>query len=400
MNPLQSTLKIKQEELANPYGLFRNEDGAIDLASIMVGVIVIGLIGGVIAATVFAVIPWAQDSAAKHQLESIHTAENAYFGFSSAALSSLPAGAKQNSFTSSVELEVAGLLAQNKNYCAAASADNKTYMAYSLSATGRIWVSDDKKSKPTVFRGSTLPAVCADLAAAATDLGKYAPSTATPKGDIDGDGIPNATDTDLDGDGIPNDSDMTPDGIGATEDLSTPGYGDGTTAATIGTITGDGSSSYFPKNTGWLSAYGPVMPNTLPSPILDLGGWSYNATNRSVVISFKTDGTFTGVGGSWIYMVQADISCYDPPTKTYIRRADLLVSSLHGPYASSRPGPHSGAVSIDCGDYAPATAIPSQVLVRQATDAQWANYSLGRLGYVYSLPGLSEGWVNRSVPQE
>lgn len=61
---------------------FRNQDGAIDLASIMVGIIVIGLIGGVIAATVFAVIPWAQDNAAKQQLDAVYQAENVYAGFS------------------------------------------------------------------------------------------------------------------------------------------------------------------------------------------------------------------------------------------------------------------------------------------------------------------------------
>ena len=62
---------------------FKNEAGAIDLASIMVGIIVIGLIGGVIAATVFAVIPWAQDNAAKQQLDSISSAQSAYVGLSS-----------------------------------------------------------------------------------------------------------------------------------------------------------------------------------------------------------------------------------------------------------------------------------------------------------------------------
>lgn len=62
---------------------FKNEAGAIDLASIMVGIIVIGLIGGVIAATVFAVIPWAQDNAAKQQLDSVASAQSAYIGLSS-----------------------------------------------------------------------------------------------------------------------------------------------------------------------------------------------------------------------------------------------------------------------------------------------------------------------------
>ena len=61
---------------------FKNEAGAIDLASIMVGIIVIGLIGGVIAATVFAVIPWAQDNAAKQQLDSVASAQAAYVGLS------------------------------------------------------------------------------------------------------------------------------------------------------------------------------------------------------------------------------------------------------------------------------------------------------------------------------
>jgi hypothetical protein len=59
---------------------FCNERAALDLASIMVGIIIIGLIGSVIAATVFAVIPWAQDNAAKQQLDSVVTAESAAKG--------------------------------------------------------------------------------------------------------------------------------------------------------------------------------------------------------------------------------------------------------------------------------------------------------------------------------
>jgi len=62
--------------------------GAIDLASIMVGIIVIGLISATVAATVFAVIPWTQDSAAKQQLANIRTAENAYAGLAASPDSS------------------------------------------------------------------------------------------------------------------------------------------------------------------------------------------------------------------------------------------------------------------------------------------------------------------------
>lgn len=59
----------------------RSTQAAIDLASIMVGIIVIGIIGGVIGATVFAVIPWAQDNAAKAELDAVKQAQNVYAGF-------------------------------------------------------------------------------------------------------------------------------------------------------------------------------------------------------------------------------------------------------------------------------------------------------------------------------
>lgn len=74
--------KARSKMNTNVRNAFKNEEGVIDLASIMVGIIVIGLIGGVIAATVFTVIPWTQDNAAKSQLEAIHTAQNAHFGLS------------------------------------------------------------------------------------------------------------------------------------------------------------------------------------------------------------------------------------------------------------------------------------------------------------------------------
>lgn len=382
MIALEDKLRKKKEELSSPDGLFKNEQGAIDLASIMVGVIVIGLIGGVIAATVFAVIPWAQDAAAKHQLESIHTAENAYFGFSSSSLSSLPAGSKQNSFAASSELEGAGLLSKNKNYCAAVKPDSKTYGAYSLSATGKIWASDNNKIKPFVFNG-TLPSACPELIATATLVGSTTPDGTTTYPYAGGSGS---------------------SGGSAAEDISSPGMGDGTTSSIAGTITGNSSGSYFPKNTAWLSAYGPVMSNTLPSPVLDLGGWSnpssITASSTSVTATFKTNGTFTGVGGSWIYLIHADISCYIPSTKTYYNRTALLAGSLSGPYFSTNPGPNSSGQGVGCGPFAPPGAVLSQVLLRQATDAEWANYSLGYLGYCYTIPGLSEGWVNPYVPQQ
>lgn len=53
---------------------------AVDLASVMVGVIIIGIIGGIVAATIFAIIPWAQDQQAKANLDAVKQAQNVYAG--------------------------------------------------------------------------------------------------------------------------------------------------------------------------------------------------------------------------------------------------------------------------------------------------------------------------------
>lgn len=52
-----------------------NQRGVIDLASIMVGVLVIGAVSSTISASVFGVIPWAQDHATAETLRSVASAE-------------------------------------------------------------------------------------------------------------------------------------------------------------------------------------------------------------------------------------------------------------------------------------------------------------------------------------
>ena len=165
--------------------VFRDEDGAIDLASIMVGVIVIGLIGGAIAATVFAVIPWSQDNAAKQQLDSIVQAENAYFGLSAANPSPLPAGTPANSFGKSTELETAKLLKTGQRYCATTPDDKKSYTGYSQSSSGKIFTVTDKNTKAIPFTESIdlLPADCKFITEGMTPATDTSPvPTPTPTG--------------------------------------------------------------------------------------------------------------------------------------------------------------------------------------------------------------------------
>lgn len=65
--------KLIPESVAIP-----SSGGSIDLASIMVGIIVIGVVGGVIAATMFTVIPWVQDSSVKQSLSTIQEGEKSF----------------------------------------------------------------------------------------------------------------------------------------------------------------------------------------------------------------------------------------------------------------------------------------------------------------------------------
>jgi len=151
---------------------FTNEDGAIDLASIMVGIIVIGLIGGVIAATVFAVIPWAQDNAAKQQLDSVASAESAYIGLStdggnqqSFGALVTATGATQGQLIapngSDVLFDGSGLGANISVIKNAKVGNGAHYAAAVKSASGKVFYITDGKTQPTLEGTATTAAASA-----------------------------------------------------------------------------------------------------------------------------------------------------------------------------------------------------------------------------------------------
>jgi len=132
--------KIHSKSLHN---IFRNEDGAIDLASIMVGIIVIGLIGGVIAATVFAVIPWAQNNAAKQQLDAVVSAQSAAAGTNG--------GIYTTNLSGWLDTKAANVTVQ--------ASGSKCYGAFTQSATGKVYYVSSKKTAPSVVTGNSWPSV-------------------------------------------------------------------------------------------------------------------------------------------------------------------------------------------------------------------------------------------------
>jgi len=159
---------------------FTNEDGAIDLASIMVGIIVIGLIGGVIAATVFAVIPWAQDNAAKQQLDSVASAQSAYIGLSTDANNGVVTTTdSKGSFGTGAQLKTANLFdAANANVTVVAGGSGSTahYGAAVTSPSGKVFFIGDRKTNPTTVSdgGSEAQAAAAGLAGKTTGVVKPA----------------------------------------------------------------------------------------------------------------------------------------------------------------------------------------------------------------------------------
>jgi hypothetical protein len=156
--------------------VLKSSRAAIDLASIMVGIIIIGLIGGVIAATVFAVIPWAQNNAAKQQLDSVVSAESSYRGLSADkdtnlqnAVSSPTSQSDPNqvvlnsTFTGSAGLAKNNLLSLNTNglYCVIATTDGKDYHAYSKSGSGQWYYATSGKTQPSEYTGTGTPCITA-----------------------------------------------------------------------------------------------------------------------------------------------------------------------------------------------------------------------------------------------
>lgn len=126
---------------------FKNEQGAIDLGSIMTGVIVLGVIGGVIASTVFAIIPWVQNTAAKESLQSVTTAQGAYrvtadkFGTMRDLIDS-----KLIEHDSTAQAPNEAITTDGK-LCTRTDPDGG-YIASSKSATGIYYNITDKSSKP------------------------------------------------------------------------------------------------------------------------------------------------------------------------------------------------------------------------------------------------------------
>ena len=126
--------------------VLRSEGGALDLASIMVGVLVIGIVGGVIAATVFAVIPWSQDRAARGALDAVKTAESVQYGQSAGNGSGVFMGDADLSGTTNAS--GAALMQASTRVKVTISTDGQHYIGASASETGTVFYISENGQPP------------------------------------------------------------------------------------------------------------------------------------------------------------------------------------------------------------------------------------------------------------
>lgn len=107
-----------------PADAFRNEAGAFDLPSILIGVVVVGVLTAGVLATIFGIIPYTQDQGIRQDLSAVGTAQGV-------------AKAKDGRFMTDSELRAAGYLSGERVPAAAAPAPAGTLAFERTASTGK-----------------------------------------------------------------------------------------------------------------------------------------------------------------------------------------------------------------------------------------------------------------------
>lgn len=128
----------------------RNPKAAIDLASIMVGVIIVGLLSGVIGTTVFAVIPWTQDEAAKSAASTVQAAEAGHLALT-------------QRYGTATELQSAGLLNRSVNVGVQTNPTGTCFTTVSRSLTTKFVWADDRTNPPQPYTPGTTMSGCVNV---------------------------------------------------------------------------------------------------------------------------------------------------------------------------------------------------------------------------------------------
>lgn len=138
---------------------FRSSAGAFDLPSIITGVVVVGILAAGVLAAVFGVIPWAQDNAAKQDLDSVRTAQGV-------------SKVKEGSFEDAAGLSSKAYLPVTDSLTVATDASKSCYVATSKSGSGKVFYNTSTKPEPALYvPGTTDTSDCVAIDIAAPPAG-------------------------------------------------------------------------------------------------------------------------------------------------------------------------------------------------------------------------------------
>ena len=126
---------------------FKNEDGAFDLPSILVGVVVVGVLTAGVLASIFGVIPFAQDKGAQQDLGAIATAEGVY---KAKGTSTLAPGASYGADIAALQ----GEKLIGSDVKVGVSGDAGSWSAATKSGSGKTWVASSTNSTPVEYTAS------------------------------------------------------------------------------------------------------------------------------------------------------------------------------------------------------------------------------------------------------
>lgn len=121
----------------------KRQSGAFDLPSVLIGVAVVAILAIGVMATIFGVIPWSQDRAAKQDLAAMNTAQGTAY-------------ARDGNFVDKASLVGAGWLGEGtpESLDAKADVEGKCYVAITTSKTGNKFIISHDKPTPRPLTAS------------------------------------------------------------------------------------------------------------------------------------------------------------------------------------------------------------------------------------------------------
>ena len=138
----------------------KNERGGVDLGSIMTGVVILGITGGVIAATTLGVIPAIQNNVAKSSLSTISLAQSSHKQ-GTGKYGTMQDLVDKNLMEKSNETGANENISADGKFCTVVYATG-AYMASAKGSSGKYYTITDKNLTPKEFKNPSAAVIKSD----------------------------------------------------------------------------------------------------------------------------------------------------------------------------------------------------------------------------------------------